>query len=368
MPRNRKPIPAILIAYSDSDFTNPHEAVLPVEPKDRRGEFTHMGARYWGYESSRHRAMRVAPGAAALEYDHNAHNWMLIGLAKRAQVDRIAISTRWFTGNQVRAVSVRLTDGLTGKAKTVLERARLEPDSEHEFRIEPVMATECHLAIYHEGGIARVNLFGAIARQQPPRRRNLLAGARISHVSNAHYGAPSQAVAGDRRQTHMVGWESARTGCGEQALFHLRKPAVIEEVVVDTYLHRLNAPLTAHVFGVNTKEEEVEALMKRAPRWSVIFDGKKRVIPPDLRAYIMNQEYLAQRGVRNRETFRIRLHVPRNCPWKAILPFAPLSPDTLHRFREVENAGRVSHVLYMHFDNGGIHGLKMFGRVKRGAV
>jgi allantoicase len=362
MPRNKAAIPAILIAYSESDFTNPHEAVLPRKPKDRRGDFTHMGARYWGYESRRHKAIRVLPEDEALEFDHRAHNWMLIGLRKRAKIDRIAISTRWFTGNQVRAVSVRLTDELTGKARTVLKRVRLKPDAEHAFRIKPVMATECHVAIHSEGGIARVNLFGEVAEQQLPRRRNLLEGARISHVSNVHYGAPDHAVAGNRRQMHMVGWESARTGCGERALFHLKKPAVIDEVIVDTYLHRLNAPLTAHVFAVNARDRDIARMMKQAPRWCVIFDGRKKVIPASMSDYMSNQRYLKQRGVRNREKFRIRLHVPPRSPWKAILRFAPLSPDTYHRFRKVRHVGPVTHVLYMHFDNGGIHGLKMFGR------
>jgi allantoicase len=361
MPGNKDAIPAFLIAYSESDFTNPHEAVLPHEPKDRRGTFTHMGAKYWGYESRRHRATRVLPREQALEYDHRAHNWMLIGLRKRAKVDRIAISTRWFTGNQVRAVSVRLADELTGRARKVLERVRLEPDAEHEFRIKPVLATECQVEIHSEGGIARVNLFGEIAKEQVPRRRNLLEGARISHVSNAHYGAPRDAVAGNRKQMHMFGWESARTGCGEQALFHLKRPAVIDEVVVDTYLHRLNAPLTAHVFAVSAGGKDIERLMKQAPRWCVIFDGRRKVIPASMGDYMMSQRYLKERGVRNRERFRIQLHVPPRCPWKAIVPFAPLSPDTYHRFREVRKVGPVTHVLYMHFDNGGIHGLKLFG-------
>jgi allantoicase len=93
----------------------------------------------------------------------------------------------------------------------------------------------------------------------------------------------------------------------------------------------------------------------------VIFDGRKKVIPANMSNYMINQRYLKERGVRNRERFRFRLHTPARCPWKAILPFAPLSADTYHRFREVRHVGPVTHVLYMHFDNGGIHGLKLFG-------
>jgi allantoicase len=359
--KNKSAVPAFLIAYSESDFTNPHEVVLSDEPKDCRGVFTHMGAKYWGFESRRHKATRVNVEKRRLEYDHTAHGWMRIGLKIRTKIDRITISTKWFTGNQVRAVSVFLTDEMTDRTRRVLERAPLKPDSEHVFRIGPFTATECYVELYSEGGLSRINFFGEPAREQPRARRNLLEGARITHVSNVHYGTPYQAVEGDRKQTHMLGWESARTGFGERALFHLKKPAVIAEIIVDTYLHRLNAPLTAHVFAVNGKGKDVEKLMRQAPRWSAVFDGRKEVVPRDFRDYMMNQKYLKERGVRNREQFSIRLHVPKGCPWKPILPFAPLHPDSFHRFREVHDVGPVTHVLFMHYDNGGIHGLRVFG-------
>ena len=47
---------AFLISYSDSSFTNPHEVVRPDEPEECTGNFTHMGAKYWGFETARHRA------------------------------------------------------------------------------------------------------------------------------------------------------------------------------------------------------------------------------------------------------------------------------------------------------------------------
>lgn len=362
-----KPIPAILIAYSESDFTNPHEAMLATEPKDCRGDFTHMGAKYWGFESRRHMATSVIHGEGMLAYDHTAHGWMLIGLKKRARIDKITISTKWYTGNQVRAVSVFLVDDLTGAQVQVLERQSLKPDSEHVFKIKPAVATEAYVEVYYEGGLSRINFFGLETPEQPPQRRNLLEGAKITHVSNIHYGVPDRAVAGDRQQMHMFGWESARTGCGEQALFHLTSPAVIDEVIVDTYLHRLNAPMTAHVFALDAKGRNIDSLMKLAPKWSVVFDGKKQVVPKDFRSYMMDQKYLKEKGVHNNEQFHIKLHLPKGSPWKPIIPFAPLSPDTFHRFRDVDNAGEVTHVLYMHYDNGGIHGLKMFGTERAAA-
>jgi allantoicase len=363
MSNSRKPIEAFLIEYSDSSFTNPHEVVLPDEPKDCRGDFTHMGAKYWGIESKRHKATGILPGEDGFSYDHNAHNYFLIGLKQRAEIDTIAISTKWYTGNQVRAVSVYLKDEMTGQKKLVLERQPLSPDAEHSFSVPPTLATECLVECYYEGGIARVSLFGAATQEQIPEEPNLLEGAAISHVSNIHYGQPDKAVNGLRKEMHMVGWESARTGFGERALFHLKNPATVDEVIVDTYLHRLNAPLACQIFALSEPDEgKIDELMKQAPRWKVVFGNGKEIIPENFQDYMLNQKYLQEKDAGDAMQFKIKLHVDRNSPWKQLLPFAPLRPDTYHRFSKLENRGPVTHILYMHYPNGGIHGLKVRGK------
>lgn len=346
-------LPAFLISYSDSSFTNPHEAMRPDEPKECTGRFTHMGAMYWGYETPRHKATTVLEAEQALAYDHEAHNWLLMGLKSRAVVNKINISTKWYTGNQVWAVSVYLRDSKTGSNVKVLDRIDLKPDSDHNFDIAPTPATECYVECYYEGGISRINLFGT--SENTPARKNLLEGAEISHISNVHYGDPARAVAGDRQQEHMFGWESARTGFGERAVFHLKKPAVIDEIIVDTYLHRLNPPLTAHAFGIHGFSEEA---MKLAPRWKLVFANGKEVIPDDFKSYMLAKEYLPEKN------FKIKLHLPEGSFWKPLLPFAKLMPDTFHRYSKLEKAGPVTHVLYMHYPHGGIHGLKMHGTEK----
>lgn len=355
-------IDAFLMAYSNADFTNPHEVVLPDEPKDCRGDFTHMGAKYWGCESRRHRTTAVLVQEQALEYDHNAHNWMLIALKKRADVSRLTISTKWYTGNQVRFVTIYLKDGFTNQTNKVCDRYPLNPDSEHTITFEPTLATECFVECYFDGGISRINFFGQILSEQPQEKKNLLEKATISHVSNAHYGKPEQAVFGNRKETHMVGWESARGGFGERALFQLEKQAIINEIIVDTYMHRLNAPLTCHIYGAHlTSENTVDTLMKRAPRWKIKYIEGAEETPEDFQKFMFDQQYLTERGTKNRVKFKIKPHIPDGSPWKALLPFAPLSPDTYHRFRIETIRNPITHILYMHYPNGGIHGLKVFG-------
>ena len=143
---------AFLISYSDSSFTNPHQVVRPDEPEECTGNFTHMGAKYWGFETARHKATSLTDNN---EYNFNddAYHWIHIGLENRAAVSRISISTKWFTGNQVPEVAIELVDD-QGRTE-VVARTPLAPDKEHTFDIEPTIASECLVRCYHEGGIAR---------------------------------------------------------------------------------------------------------------------------------------------------------------------------------------------------------------------
>jgi allantoicase len=358
-----EPVPAFVIAYSDSSFANPHQVVSPAAPVFDANAFTYQGKEMDGIESKRHTAIRpdLEGQPDCFGFQPDFYNWFELGLKRRTNVEKLTISTRWFTGNQVPKVSVFLKDEKTGAEREVLHRVELPPDSEQSFAVTPpTVATEIRVLCYYDGGITRVHCFGEPAEPMPE-RKNLLADASVSHVSNEHYGKPSQAVGGNRHVGHMLGWESARTGFGEQALFQLAEAATIDEIVVDTYMHVYNSPLSCHVFGVhNTTGASNDDLMKTAPRWKLCFAGGGEVIPDHLPTYMKEEQYLKETAGKA-EAFVFKMHTPEGSPWKPLLPFARLSRDTLHRFNQLEQTGPISHVLVMHFPNGGIHGLRCHG-------
>lgn len=348
---------AVLISYSDSSFTNPHQVVRPDEPEECTGNYTHMGAKYWGFETARHKATNLTDNNE-YSFNDNAYHWIHIGLKNRAAVSRITISTKWFTGNQVPEVAIELVDD-QGRNE-VVARTSLAPDKEHIFDIEPTIASECLVRCYHEGGIARVSLFGENQTSEVG-RVNLLEQATISHVSNEHYGKPRDAVTGNREVDYMLGWESARTGFGECALFHLDKAQTISEIIVDTYLHRLNPPLSCHIFGINlTNENKLEDTWQKRPSWKIRFADGLQVKPADFQSYMQEKSY-RQEPADDPSRFTIMLDNQHDELWKPLVSFGRLRADTWHRFREMEHHGPVTHILYSHYPNGGIHGLKVYG-------
>ena len=349
-----KVLETLLLEYSDSSFTNPHEVISPQKPFDRQGHFSHMGAQFWGFETARHIGTRIDNARSGFHYNPDAEHYLLLGLKQSGVISQIDISTRWFTGNHVQAVTIELI--YQGRRRTIVERKSLNPDANHSFPIEPSAADECLIRCHQEGGIASIQLMGEDLGE-PDTRINLLSEATISQVSNQHYGHPGDAVKGERFESHMVGWESARTGFGEQAMFALKSTAVVDEVIIDTYLHRLNAPLGCYLFGLPSSEDFQKAV-SLLPKWRITFDDGSQIIPENFQDYMSKQLYRPK--LKEKSTgFHIDLSVDSSC-WLALIPFGELRPDTYHRFSISANVG-LSHLLYLHYPNGGIHGIKAFG-------
>lgn len=367
MPIQRKPIdarvdserfiPARVLDYSDSAFTVVHQVVKLEEPVFDPDAFTLMGKEMDGCESRRHRSVAAVPERAAFRYDPRAHNFIRIGFLQRSRVERLELSTEWFTGNQVQWARVYLTDELTGTRHLLLDRTRLEPDAKHFFDVEPLDGTELYVECYPDGGMARVRCYGERSSLSLPKRINLLEGAAVSHASNVHYGTPEDAVAGQREVEFMRGWESGRAGFGERVLFTRTHAAEVYEVVVDTYRHLLNTPPRFYLFG-SRAEGSSDDLMHHAPHWEVV-GGSKVVVPDDLRAYIRGQKYLADFG--DDAPFELRLAYDEAGPWAPILVHEALRPDAYHRFTSLQSRGPYDRLLVMHFPNGGIHGLQVLG-------
>ncbi len=343
-----------LLEYSDSSFTNPHEITRPELPKNRQGQYSHMGAQYWGFETARHIGTRVDRQRQGFHYNPDAEHYLLIGLIQPALISQIDISTLWFTGNQVQAVTVELI--YQDQRQTILERQNLNPDSNHSFPIKPSKADQCLIRCHQEGGIARVQLLGE-ALDELESKTNLLTDATISHVSNQHYGHPADAIRGNRLESHMVGWESARTGFGEQAIFTLKQNAIIKAMVVDTYLHRLNAPLACYLLGLPSGVP-IEEAKANLPKWRITFEDGRQVIPKNFTEYMSSQRY---RNHLNKDSAGFNIDLSSDDGyWLSLIPFAELRPDTYHHFK-ITSATELSHLLYLHYPNGGVHGLKAYG-------
>jgi len=349
-------LPAFVRRYSDSSFAVIHDITKSDEPVFDPDAFTIVGKEMDGFESRRFRRFSPVESSATAEmvFNPDAHDVIDLRLKNRAKIFTIEISTEWFTGNQVQEITVTLFDEVGGEKTVALDRQPLKPDQKHFFEVNGIITTDARVQCYPDGGIARIRFYGE-AMEPLDARENILERAKISNVSNDHYGTPQLAVSGKRQVEHMYGWESARTGFGEQALFTLDRECVIDEIVVDTYRHWFNAAPMCAVFGAKGHADE---LMKNAPRWALRFADGSIVVPPNLRDYMANKNFRKEK--RGNEPFNIFLQPVEGSAWQAILPSAILERDSYNRFRELRARGPFNQLLFLYFPNGGIHGLKVF--------
>jgi allantoicase len=138
----------LVVACSDMFFGNRHNLILP-------GRSTHMGD---GWETKRRRG----PG----------HDWIVVRLAVRGAVRLIEVDTDHFKGNAPESCSLDTCDAPDFTLDrlnrdelpwtTTLARTELRPDAQHQFEVSAKPATHARLAIYPDGGIARLRLFGTV--------------------------------------------------------------------------------------------------------------------------------------------------------------------------------------------------------------
>ena len=139
----------LVVDCSDMFFGHRHNLILP-------GRSTHMGD---GWETKRRRG----PG----------YDWTIVRLAARGTIERIEVDTDHFKGNAPESCSLEVCDapGLTPERlsggdpgwTTLLPRTPLQVDTQHRFDVSGGPATHARLAIYPDGGIARLRLFGSVA-------------------------------------------------------------------------------------------------------------------------------------------------------------------------------------------------------------
>lgn len=139
----------LVVGCSDMFFGHRHNLILP-------GRSTHMAD---GWETKRRRG----PG----------HDWAIVRLAARGTIERIEVDTDHFKGNAPDSCSVEVCDvpdllserlsGGDAEWTSLLSRTPLDPDAKHGFDVSGTAATHARLAIYPDGGIARLRLFGTVS-------------------------------------------------------------------------------------------------------------------------------------------------------------------------------------------------------------
>jgi allantoicase len=113
----------------------------------------------------------ISPGFAAVMGEgwetarrrDNANDWVTVQLAAPGTIRLAELDTTHFKGNAPGWASLT---GLTATGSTeLLPRTRLQPDTRHQFLLEPQVVSQVRLDVYPDGGMARLRLYGSATEE-----------------------------------------------------------------------------------------------------------------------------------------------------------------------------------------------------------
>ena len=311
---------ARVLSASDQFFA-PAERMLSREPAVFiAGKFDDNGKWMDGWETQRRRG--------------TGHDFCVIRLGLPGAIRGFDIDTSHFTGNYPPAASIEacLVEGDPAKDTEWVELvapARLAGNSHHYLAIQdPRVWSHLRLHIYPDGGIARLRVYGEVARDWSVRGGDKLYdlaaienGGRPVAWNDAHFGHPLNLLAPGRGENMGDGWETRRRRepGSDWTIIALGHAGVIRRVEVDTAHFKGNYPDRCSLQATNAKDVPDEAL------------------------------------------------VTQSMFWPELLPAQALGMDSMHTFeKQVADLGAITHVRFNIFPDGGVSRLRLWGQVAAG--
>ena len=304
------------VVHASDDFFAPAERMLNHEPAVFiPGKYDDHGKWMDGWESRRKRV--------------EGHDHCIVRLALPGIVKGVDIDTSHFTGNYPPAASLDAcrVDGDPDAATRwteILPAAALQGNSHHVLAVANERAwSHLRLNIYPDGGVARLRVYGKVARDWTTADRSTLIdlaaienGGRAIACSDEHYGTPMNLLFPGRGATMGDGWETRRRRepGNEWAIVALGHAGRIARIEVDTARYKGNYP----------------------DRCSIL---------------------AAQVGGGTEQSL-----VTQSMFWRTLLPEQKLQMDKQHSFAaEVADLGPVTHVRFNIIPDGGVMRLRLFG-------
>jgi allantoicase len=310
------------VLLANDDFFAPKENLLKAsDPIFREGEYTDRGKWMDGWESRRRRT----PG----------FDWCIIRLGLPGIIRGVVVDTSFFRGNYPEHCSLEAAnfsglpteDELTGATVQwvqLLPQLPLAGDAQNPFPIEyNERVTHLRFNIYPDGGVARLRVFGEVvpdwSRLKTEGLVDLAAvenGGLVLACSDMFFGHRHNLIMPGRAVNMSDGWETKRRrGPGHDwAIIKLGRAGQLRQIEVDTTHFKGNFPESCSLEACNEPGLSAEKLTDLSVAWTNVLSRTK------------------------------------------------LQAHTRHLFaEELVDAGRVTHLRFNIFPDGGVSRLRVYG-------
>ena len=151
----------------------------------------------------------------------SGHDYIVLKLGKPGKISKIDVDTSHFNGNQPSMVSIEGANSNSNKIKqfkwtSILSKKKVKANSHHFFSVKNnKIFTHIKFNIFPDGGVARLRLYGSIAKSKKFKNKkinlaSLLDGASVIACNNEHFGKAENILAPGKAKNMGDGWETRR--------------------------------------------------------------------------------------------------------------------------------------------------------------
>jgi allantoicase len=217
------------------------ELISPTEPVFKVGVFDKHGKWMDGWESRRKRTA--------------GHDFIIIKLGKPGTIKKVDVDTSHFNGNQPAMISIEGANSNSNKInqlnwQPLLSKKKTKANSHHYFTVNSnKVFTHIKFNIFPDGGVARLRLYGSIAKSNKLKNKkinlaSLLDGSSIIACNNEHFGKAENILAPGKAKNMGDGWETRRRrGKGfDWLILNSLDGKEIDKIEISTHHFRGNFP------------------------------------------------------------------------------------------------------------------------------
>jgi len=196
-----------IIFKTDDFFASANRIISPKDPVFKTGVFDKHGKWMDGWESRRKRT--------------KGNDYIILKLGKPGCIKKVDVDTSHFNGNQPEMISIEAANSNTNQINQlkwlpILPRKKTKANSHHFFTINSnKVFTHIKFNIFPDGGVARLRLFGSIAKSNKLKNKkinlaSLLNGSSVIACNNEHFGKAENILAPGKAKNMGDGWETRR--------------------------------------------------------------------------------------------------------------------------------------------------------------
>jgi len=196
-----------VVFKTDDFFASANRIISPTDPIFKSGVFDKHGKWMDGWESRRKRT--------------EGHDYIILKLGRPGTIKKVDVDTSHFNGNQPSMVSIEGANSNLDKInklkwQTLLSKKKIKANSHHHFTVNSKKKfTHIKFNIFPDGGVARLKLYGSIAKSEKSKNKkinlaSLLDGASVIACNNEHFGKAENILAPGKAKNMGDGWETRR--------------------------------------------------------------------------------------------------------------------------------------------------------------